>query len=115
MNLSAEFDTSADRRAYALVATGAALLSYWHARAFFLPFMGPAGASVTPLMMDAVVYWLPPPPPPPARAGPPLPMLRAGAYALLALTITANALGGASWAERVFLALPAALFGFLVE
>ena len=43
MNLSAEFDTRADRRAYALVATGAALLSYWHARAFFLPFMGPAG------------------------------------------------------------------------
>ena len=42
-------------------------------------------------------------------------MLRLGAYGLLALTITANALGGASLAERVFLALPAALFGFLVE
>ena len=50
-----------------------------------------------------------------ARAGRPLPMLRLGAYGLLALTITANALGGASLAERVFLALPAALFGFLVE
>jgi DNA-binding CsgD family transcriptional regulator len=115
MNLSAEFDTRADRRAYALVAAGAALLSYWHARAFFLPFMGPAGASVTPLMMDAVVYWLAAANVRQARAGRPLPMLRAGAYALLALTITANALGGASWAERVFLALPAALFGFLVE
>ncbi len=115
MNLSAEFDTRSDRRAYALVATGAALLSYWHARAFFLPFMGPAGALVTPLMMDAVVYWLASANVRQARAGRPLPMLRAGAYGLLALTITANALGGASWAERVFLALPAALFGFLVE
>ena len=38
-----------------------------------------------------------------------------GAYAVLGLAITANALGGASWPERVFLALPAALFGFLVE
>jgi DNA-binding transcriptional ArsR family regulator len=77
--------------------------------------MGPAGASVTPLMMDAVVYWLAAANVRQARAGRPLPMLRMGAYALLALTITANALGGASWAERVFLALPAALFGFLVE
>ena len=34
---------------------------------------------------------------------------------MLGLTITANALGGATLAERVFLALPAALFGFLVE
>lgn len=42
-------------------------------------------------------------------------MLRAGACALLALTVTANALGGATVAQRVFLALPAALFGFLVE
>jgi hypothetical protein len=42
-------------------------------------------------------------------------MLRLGAYGLLALTITANALGSASLAERVFLALPATLFGFLVE
>ena len=60
MSLSAEFDTRADRRAYALVAAGAAALSYYHARAFFLPFMGTAGASVTPLMMDAVVFWLVP-------------------------------------------------------
>ena len=29
--------------------------------------------------------------------------------------MAANALGGATWAERVFLALPAALFGFLTE
>jgi DNA-binding transcriptional ArsR family regulator len=115
MSLSAEFDTAADRRAYALVAALAAVLSYWHARQFFAPFMGPAGASVTPLMMDAVVYWLAAANVRQARAGRPLPMLRVGAYALLALTITANALGGASWAERVFLALPAALFGFLVE
>jgi hypothetical protein len=42
-------------------------------------------------------------------------MLRAGACALLALTVTANALGGATVAQRVFLALPAALFGFMVE
>ena len=42
-------------------------------------------------------------------------MLRAGAYALLGLAVTANALGGGTWPERVFLALPAALFGFLVE
>src|SRR5579875_2433268 len=115
MNLSAEFDTRADRRAYALVAAGAAALSYWHARQFFAPFMGPVGASVTPLMMDAVVYWLAAANVRQARAGRPLPMLRIGAYALLALTITANALRGASWAERLFLALPAALFGFLVE
>ena len=115
MSLSAEFDSSADRRAYALVAAGAAALSYYHARAFFLPFMGPAGATVTPLMMDAVVFWLASANVRQARAGRPLPMLRLGAYGLLALTVTANALGGASLAERVFLALPAALFGFLVE
>jgi hypothetical protein len=66
-------------------------------------------------MMDAVVYWLAAANVRQARAGRPLPMLRLGAYGLLALTVTANALGGASWAERVFLALPAALFGFLVE
>jgi HTH domain len=115
MNLSAEFDSRADRRAYAAVAAGAAALSYYHARAFFLPFMGAVGASVTPLMMDAVVYWLAAANVRQAQAGRPLPMLRLGAYGLLALTITANALGGASLAERVFLALPAALFGFLVE
>jgi hypothetical protein len=115
MSLSAEFDSRADRRAYAAVAAGAAALSYYHARAFFLPFMGPVGASVTPLMMDAVVYWLASANVRQARAGRPLPMLRLGAYGLLALTIIANALGGASLAERVFLALPAALFGFLVE
>ena len=115
MSLSAEFDSSADRRAYALVAAGAAALSYYHARAFFLPFMGTAGATVTPLMMDAVVFWLAAANVRQARAGRPLPMLRLGAYGLLALTVTANALGGASLAERVFLALPAALFGFLVE
>jgi Protein of unknown function (DUF2637) len=115
MSLSAEFDSPADRRAYAVVAAGAAVLSYDHARAFFLPFMGTVGASVTPLMLDAVVFWLASANVRQARAGRPLPMLRAGAYALLALTVTANALGGATPAERVFLALPAALFGFLVE
>ena len=115
MNLSAQFDSRADRRAYGLVAAGAAALSYYHARAFFLPFMGPVGASVTPLMMDAVVFWLASANVRQAQAGRPLPMLRLGAYGLLALTVTANALGGAGLAERVFLALPAALFGFLVE
>src|SRR5690348_3137634 len=115
MSLSAEFDTAADRRACALVAVGAAVLSYDHARAFFLPFMGPAGASVTPLLLDAVVYWLASANVRQARAGRPLPTLRPGAYALLGLAVTANALGGGTWAERVFLALPAALFGFLVE
>ena len=115
MSLSAEFDSSADRRAYALVAAGAAALSYYHARAFFLPFMGTAGATVTPLMMDAVVFWLASANVRQARAGRPLPMLQLGSYGLLALTVTANALGGASLAKRVFLALPAALSGFLVE
>ena len=115
MSLSAEFDTAADRRAYAVVAAGAAVLSYAHARAFFLPFMGPAGASATPLMLDAVVFWLASANVRQARAGRPLPMLRLGAYVVLGLAITANALGGATWPERVFLALPAALFGFLVE
>jgi hypothetical protein len=115
MSFAADFDSRADRRAYALVAAGAAALSYYHARAFFEPFMGPVGASVTPLMMDAVVYWLASANVRQAKAGRPLPMLRAGAYALLALTVTANALGGATVAERVFLALPALLFGFLVE
>ena len=115
MSLSAEFDSRADRRAFALVAAGAAALSYYHARAFFLPFMGTAGATATPLMMDAVVFWLAAANVRQACAGRPLPMLRLGAYGLLALTIMANALGGASLAERVFLALPAALFGFLVE
>src|SRR5690242_12405714 len=115
MSLSAEFDTAADRRAYALVAAGAAVLSYDHARTFFLPFMGPIGASVTPLLLDAVVFWLASANVRQARAGRPLPMLRAGAHALLGLAVTANALGGGTWAERVFLALPAALFGFLVE
>jgi DNA-binding transcriptional ArsR family regulator len=42
-------------------------------------------------------------------------MLRLGAYVVLALAVTANALGGATLAQRVFLALPAALFGFLTE
>jgi hypothetical protein len=115
MSLSAEFDTAADRRAYALVAAGAAALSYDHARAFFAPFMGTIGASATPLMLDAVVFWLASANVRQARAGRPLPMLRAGAYLLLGLAITANALGGGTWPERVFLALPAALFGFLVE
>ena len=66
-------------------------------------------------MLDAVVFWLASANVRQARAGRPLPMLRAGAYALLGLAVTANALGGATWPERVFLALPAALFGFLVE
>ena len=96
MSLSAEFDTAADRRAYALVAAGAAALSYAHARAFFAPFMGTVGASVTPLMLDAVVFWLASANVRQARAGRPLPMLRAGAYALLGLAVTANALGGAT-------------------
>jgi len=115
VSLAADFDSRADRRAYALVAAGAAILSYAHARAFFLPFMGTLGASATPLMLDAVVFWLAAAAVRQAKAGRPLPMLRSGAYAVLALTVTANALGGASWAERVFLALPAALFGFLTE
>ncbi len=115
MSMSAEFDSRTDRRVYALVAGGAAALSYYHAREFFLPFMGALGASVTPLLLDAVVFWLASANVRQAKAGRPLPMLRAGAYAVLALTVTANALGGATVAERVFLALPAALFGFLVE
>ncbi len=115
MSLSADFDSRVDRRAYALVAAGAAALSYEHARAFFGPFMGAAGASVTPLLLDAVMFWLASAAVRQARAGRPLPMLRTGAYVVLALTVTANALGGATLAERVFLALPAALFGFLVE
>lgn len=115
MSLSAEFDSRSDRYAYAVVSLGAAVLSYYHARSFFLPFMGKAGASVTPLMLDAVVFWLASASVRQARAGRPLPMLRIGAYAVLALAITANALGGATWPERVFMALPAALFGFLTE
>ena len=115
MSLAAGFGSPADRRAYAVVAAGAAGLSYYHAREFFLPFMGAAGAALTPLLLDAVVFWLASASIRQARAGRPLPMLRAGAYALLALTVTANALGGATPAQRVFLALPAALFGFLVE
>ena len=43
MSLSAEFDTAADRRAYAVVAAGAAVLSYAHARAFFAAVHGHAG------------------------------------------------------------------------
>ncbi|HUY44211.1 MAG TPA: HTH domain-containing protein [Streptosporangiaceae bacterium] len=115
MSLAAGFDSPADRRAYAVVAAGAAGLSYYHAREFFLPFMGAAGAALTPLLLDAVVFWLASASIRQARAGRPLPMLRAGAYGLLALTVAANALGGATAAQRVFLALPAALFGFLVE
>ena len=115
MSLAAGFGSPADRRAYAVVAAGAAGLSYYHAREFFLPFMGAAGAALTPLLLDAVVFWLASASIRQARAGRPLPMLRAGAYGLLALTVTANALGGATPAQRVFLALPAGLFGFLVE
>jgi hypothetical protein len=63
----------------------------YHAREFFLPFMGAAGAALTPLLLDAVVFWLASACIRQARAGRPLPMLRAGAYALLALTVTANA------------------------
>ncbi len=115
VSLAAEFDSRTDRRAYALVAAGAAALSYAHARAFFLPFMGTVGASLTPLMLDAVVFWLASAAVRQAKAGRPLPMLRSGAYVVLALTVAATALGGATLAERVFLALPAALFGFLTE
>jgi len=115
MSLAAEFDSPADRYAYAVVSAGAAALSYYHARVFFLPFMGTAGASATPLMLDAVVFWLASACIRQARAGHPLPMLRLGAYAVLALSVTANALGGATVAERVFMALPAGLFGFLTE
>jgi hypothetical protein len=115
MSLSAEFDSTADRRAYAMVSLGAAALSYDHARTYFLPFMGTVGASVTPLMLDAVVFWLATACIRQARKGRPLPILRVGAYVLLALSITANALGGATLPERVFMALPAALFGFLTE
>jgi hypothetical protein len=115
MALSAEFDSPADRRAYAVVSLGAAALSYDHARTFFLPFMGTIGATVTPLMLDAVVYWLATACIRQARQGRPLPMLRMGAYVLLSLSVTANALGGATWPERVFMALPAALFGYLTE
>ena len=77
--------------------------------------MGTVGASLTPLMLDAVVFWLASAAVRQAKAGRPLPMLRSGAYVVLALTVAANALGGATLAERVFLALPAALFGFLTE
>jgi hypothetical protein len=115
MSLSAEFDSPADRRAYAVVAVGAAALSYAHARTFFLPFMGTAGATASPLMLDAVLFWLASACVRQAKAGRPLPMLRIGAYAVLALSVLANALGGATWPERVFMALPAALFGFLTE
>jgi DNA-binding transcriptional ArsR family regulator len=115
MSLAAEFDNRSDRYAYAVVSAGAAALSYDHARAFFRPFMGDLGASVTPLMLDAVAYWLASACIRQARAGRPLPMLRFGAYTVIALAITANALGGATVAERVFMALPAALFGFLTE
>ncbi len=115
MGLAAEFDSRTDRRAYAVVSIGAAALSYLHARAFFLPFMGTDGATATPLMLDAVVYWLATASIRQARQGRPLPMLRVGAYALLSLSITANALGGATWPERLFMALPAALFGYLTE
>ncbi len=115
MALSAEFDSPADKVAYAIVASGAAALSYDHARAFFLPFMGNIGASFTPLLLDAVVYWLATACIRQAKKDRPLPMLRLGAYALLSLSVTANALGGATLWERVFMALPAALFGFLTE
>jgi hypothetical protein len=115
MTLAAEFDSRADRRAHAAVSLAAAALSYDHTRAWFLPFMGHVGASVTPLMLDAVVYWLATACIRQARKGRPLPMLRIGAYVLLALSVTANALGGATWPERLFLALPAALFGYLTE
>ena len=77
--------------------------------------MGASGAAATPLLLDAVVFWLASANIRQAPAGRPLPMLRAGANALLALTVTADALGGATAAQRVFLALPPALFGFLVE
>lgn len=115
MSLSAEFDSRTDRRAHTVVSIAAATLSYDHTRTFFLPFMGHIGASVTPLMLDAVVYWLATACIRQARKGRPLPMLRLGAYVLLALSITANAMGGATIAERVFMALPAALFGYLTE
>src|SRR6202012_5449419 len=88
MGLAAEFDSRTARRAYAVVSLGAAALSYDHARSFFLPFMGTVGATVTPLMLDAVVYWLATACIRQARQGRPLPMLRMGAYVLLALSIT---------------------------
>lgn len=115
MALSAEFSSRVDRVVYPLVAAGAAALSYEHARSFLTRFMGRAGGSATPLLLDAVVFWLASAAVRQARAGRPLPMLRAGGYVVLALTLTANALGGATPAQRMYLALPAALFGFLSE
>ncbi len=114
MSLTASFDSKVDRRAYAIVAAGAAALSYVHARAYFVPFMGKIGGSITPLMLDAMVYWLASASIRQARHGRPLRMLSWGAGFLLGLAVTANALGGVTWPQRVFLALPAALFGFLV-
>ena len=115
MSLSAEFDSRADRRAYARWRPWPPRCRTTMPARSSCPSWAPPGPAVTPLMMDAVVYWLAAANVRQARVGRPLPMLRFGAYGLLALTITANALGGASLAERVFLALPAALFGFLVE
>ena len=99
MSLAAEFDSRTDRRAYALVAGGAAALSYYHARAFFGPFMGTVGASLTPLMLDAVVFWLASAAVRQARAGRPLPMLRSGAYAVLALTVLRTRSAGRRWSS----------------
>ena len=114
--MSAEFDTAADRRAYALVAAGAAALSYDHARAFFLPFMGTVGASVTPLMLDAVVFWLASANVRQARGGPPAADApRRGVRPARRWPSPPTRSAAATWPERVFLALPAALFGFLVE
>ena len=59
--------------------------------------MGTVGASLTPLMLDAVVFWLASAAVRQAKAGRPLPMLRSGAYVVLGLTVAANALGGATW------------------
>jgi hypothetical protein len=115
MALHADFDSKVDQRIHGLVAAGAAVLSYVHARTFFLPFMGPVGASVTPLLLDAVVYWLATASIRQARKEKPARMLRLGAYAVLGLSVLANALGGATWPERVFMALPPALFGYLTE
>jgi hypothetical protein len=109
-----EFTSHHDARMFRAVALLAAGLSYWHAREFFAGVMDPVSASVTPLLLDLIVYWLADAYVTQTRAGRPLGLLRAGSYGLMAASVGFNVAGADSLGGAAGRALAPSLFAFFV-